>query len=440
MGTLDASIVNVALPQLSRGLNATPQATVWVATAYLLATACAVPATSSLGDHIGRRRMFLVGVPLFTLSSLGCALSPTLAWLVTCRVLQGLGTAAMLAVTIPVLRSLFPPAKLGSILGINAMTVAIGTCAGPALGGLILGWLSWPWLFLINVPIGVIAIALGIYAVPANRPNPGQYDWQGALLLAGGIAAFLLGMHEVVELTTLWLAGVLLVVCAALVISFIRHERRAARPVLPMSIWNPLFSLSVTTAFCSFFGQGVAFIALPFLFQSAYGVSPLVSALLFTPWPAIIMIVAPISGRLADKVRPSVLAVTGLSVYLVGLLFIALLGDHPATWVVLCATALAGLGFGIFQSPNNREMQGAVPMAHASSGAAVLNLNRNVAQSAGSGAVSMALVLSGAVSGSVLDEAHAATSVMWVAVAGALFAVILSLAKLHTVVSSTAKS
>ncbi|MCL2783715.1 MAG: MFS transporter, partial [Propionibacteriaceae bacterium] len=173
---------------------------------------------------------------------------------------------------------------------------------------------------------------------------------------------------------------------------------------------------------------------LPFLFQSAYGATPLQSALLFTPWPAIIMIVAPISGRLADRVRPAALALTGLSIYLAGLVAIAALGDHPPTWLVLVATTLAGLGFGIFQSPNNKEMQGSVPMRHASSAAAVLNLNRNVAQSAGSGAVSVALVLTGAGAGSLLQEARAATSVLWVAVAGAAFAVVFSAAKLRTVV------
>ena len=436
MGTLDVAIVNIALPQLSRGLDADPSSTVWVATAYLLAAACGVPATSALGDQIGRRRLFLIGVPLFTLSSLGCALSPSLAILVTFRVFQGLGTAVILAVTLPVLRALFPPEKLGSILGINAMTVALGTCAGPTLGVLILSFSSWPWLFGINVPIGVIAFFLGLYAVPYRRPESGNFDWQGALLAGAAIVAFMLGMQDLADATTLWRFGIFLSAFVVLLVIFLRWERRAARPVIPLPLWNGLFSLSVTTAFWSFFGQGVAFVALPFLFQSAYGATPLESALLFTPWPAVIVVVAPISGRLADRVRPSVLALAGLIVYLAGLIVIASLGDRPPTWLVLCATGLAGLGFGIFQSPNNREMQGAAPMRYASSAAAVLNLNRNVALSAGSGAVSVALVLTGAVAGSAAQEARAATGVLWVAVAGALFSVILSAVKLRAAKAS----
>jgi DHA2 family multidrug resistance protein-like MFS transporter len=377
--------------------------------------------------------MFLIGVPTFTLASLGCALSTSVGMLVTFRVIQGLGTAVIFAVTLPTLRRLFPPSRLGSILGINAMTVAIGTCAGPSLAGVILAITDWPWLFLINLPVGVIAVVLGIYAIPASPGEPGDFDWLGAVLAGGAIVAFMLGMRDLAASATLWRAGVLLVVCAGLIVAFLHQERRAVRPVIPLPLWTPVFSLSVMTAFWSFFGQGVAFVALPFLFQSAYGASPLRSALLFTPWPLIIVLAAPISGRLADRIRPSVLAVTGLTIYTIGLVAIACLGDHPATWVVLGATALAGLGFGVFQSPNNRDMQGAAPLRLSASAAAVLNTNRSVAQSTGSGAVSIALVLTGAVSGSIAEEAHAATSVLWVAAAGALFSLIFSAVKLRTI-------
>ena len=434
MSTLDAGIVNVALPQLAVGLHATPAATVWVATAFLMAISCSVPTTSSLGDALGRKRLFLIGVPLFTLASLGCALSPTLPALVACRVFQGLGTSMILAVAIPMYRALFPPARLGAILGINAMTVALGTCAGPSLGGLILAVASWPWLFLINLPIGALALALGWYAVPFKAGVMTHFDWRGSLLGGCGIAAFLLGMHEISGVGTLWRAGLLLAACAALVALFLRNERRAIRPLLPLQLWkNGVFSLSVATAFWSFFGQGVAFIALPFLFQSAYNATPLRSALLFTPWPFVIMLVAPISGRLADKLRPSLLATVGLCIYSAGLLAIASLGLRPPVWAVYASTALAGLGYGIFQAPNNREMQGSVPFSFASSAAAVLNLNRTLAQSAGSGAVSVALVLAGATSGSPVEQARAATAVLWVALAGAVISALVSLVKLRQV-------
>jgi len=444
MTNLDTSIVNVALHQLSRTLQAETGATVWVTTTYLLAVGCAVPATAALGDQVGRRRLLLAGVPTFTLASLACALSTTLPMLVAFRALQGMGAAMVFAVTIPIMRMIFPESRLGSVFGINAMATALGVCAGPTLGGLVLAHLSWPWLFLINVPIGVVAFAAAVVGVPQHQGVRGNFDWLGAASSAGAIAAFLVGVHEFsvavgahdsVDVARLRTGGGLLVVAALLVVVLVHCEKSATRPVLPLPMWrNSVFSLSVTTAFWSFFGQGAAFVALPLLFQSAYAATALRAAMLFTPWPAVIVLVSPIVGRLADRVRPAGLAVSGLAVYVLGLLALALLGDHPATWMVLASTALAGLGFALFQSPNNREMQGAVPIELASSGAAVLNLNRSVAQSAGSAMVSIALALSGAGVGFTLQEARAATSVLWVAVAGALLSLALSAAKLRTVV------
>ena len=436
MTNIDGSIVNVALPQLSRSLAASPQSTVWVTTTYLLAVGCAVPATAALGDQLGRRHLFLMGVPVFTLASLGCALSTSLPMLVAFRAIQGLGAASLFAVIIPIMRMMFPAARMGVIFGINAMATALGVAIGPTLGGIILARLTWPWLFLINVPLGIVAFLLALYAVPKHQGRRGDFDGVGALTIGLAIALFVVGVHLIVDIRTLWIAGLLVVVAVGFVVAFLRAEDRAPRPVLPRQMWNGVFSLAVLTAFWSFFGQGVAFVALPFLFQSAYGASPLQSALLFTPWPAIIVLAAPLSGRLADRFRPAVLAIAGLAVYLAGLVLLATLGDHPAQWWVLVCTAICGLGFAFFQSPNNREMQGAVPMSMASSGAAVLNLNRSVAQSAGSGMVSIALVLFGATAGSTLQEARAATSVLWVAVAGAAFSLVFSAFKLRSVLNA----
>jgi DHA2 family multidrug resistance protein-like MFS transporter len=434
-GTIDTSIVNVALPQLAKQLHVAPSETVWIATAFLLAVACAVPATSALGDQVGRRRLFLIGVPMFTLASLGCALSPTLGALVFFRVVQGIGSAVVLAVAIPLIRRLFPPEMLGQVLGFNAMTVAIGTSAGPTLGGVILATLSWPWLFLINVPIGIISFVIAVVIMPKGQPERGDYDWPGALWAAGAIAAFLVGVRQLAAPSTLWHAALLLAACAVFTIMFIRRERAAARPLIPLGLFTETFSLTVGTAWASFLGQGVAFVALPFLFQSAYGATPLESALLFTPWPLVIVFVAPLAGRIADRVRPANLALAGLVVLTIGLGMLALLGSHPPIWLVLVSTAICGLGFGTFQSPNNRDMMSAAPLRFASSASAVLNTNRSVGQSAGSAAVSIALVVTGAAAGSVAEQASASEAVLWVAVAAAAGAAVLSAFKLRAVVS-----
>ena len=431
MVTLDASIVNVALPTLARDLDASPSDTVWVTTAFLLAAACCIPAAAALGDRIGRRRLFAIGLPFFTLASAACAASPTLDLLIASRVAQGVGSSLVLAVPIPTFRHVFPPERLGSVLGINAMTVALGTSAGPALGGALLAVLPWPWLFLVNVPIGIVATVLGLLHLPRATGAPGGFDGWGSLLVAGAIATFLLGVRDVAGVATLPTAVVLFVLTVALVVLFVRREGRAARPVIPLPLFTRRFSLAVATASCSFFGQGIAFVALPFLFQASFGDSAWQSALLFTPWPVVIVLVAPLSGRAADRTSPALLAVVGLALLTAGLVSLALLPADPSAWDVMARTALCGLGFGVFQSPNNRDMMSAAPLRHAGSAAGVLNLNRTVAQSTGTGAVSVVFVVAGVEASSAAAHADAVATVLYLGAAATAIGVVLAAVKVR---------
>ncbi|RKR76487.1 MFS transporter [Frondihabitans australicus] len=437
MTNIDASIVNVALPTIARDLHVEAADTVWVTTAFLLAVSACLPVAIGLATKIGRKRQFLIGTPVFTLASLLCALSPTLTDLVASRILQGAAGALVFAVVIPTYRQIFPPARLGFVLGLNAMIVALGLCAGPTLGGVILAHASWPWLFLINLPIGVISSVLIVIGLPMRTREQaaavnvrGSLDLVGAVVAGLAIASFLLGVHQLADPSVIWQAVVLLVACGVLGVVFVRIERRAAVPVLPPAMFTGRFLLALLAAFWSFFGQGVAFVALPFLFQTAYHATPLESALLFTPWPLIIVIVAPISGRLADSHSPAFLAALGLTVFTVGLLSLALLGSAPPVWQVLVCTGFTGLGFAIFQSPNNRDMMASAPPRLSGSAAGMLNINRTLSQSAGAGAVSMALVITGASAASLSSQAHAANVVMYVAVAGAAIAAGVSFVRL----------
>lgn len=440
MTNIDASIVNVALPQLALDLHVEAADTVWVATAFLLAVSCCLPLAIGLATKIGRKRQFLIGTPVFTLASLFCGLAPNLDTLVASRILQGAAGALVFAVVIPTYRQIFPPQRLGFVLGLNAMIVALGLCAGPTLGGVILAHLSWPWLFFINLPIGALSSLLVLFGLPGRSREaaatvsvPGSLDLRGGVIAGLTIACFLLGVHQLADTATLWMAAVLLVACGVLGVLFVRLEGRARVPVLPPAMFTGRFLLALLAAFWSFFGQGVAFVALPFLFQTAYHASPLESALLFTPWPLIIVIVAPISGRLADTHSPAVLAAIGLSVFTIGMLTLALLGGHPPIWQVLACTGLTGLGFAIFQSPNNRDMMAAAPARLSGSAAGMLNINRTLSQSAGAGAVSMALVLTGASTASLASQAHAAGAVLYVATAGAALAAVISFLRLASI-------
>ncbi|WP_380260488.1 MFS transporter [Kineococcus sp. GCM10028916] len=431
MATIDASIVNVALPTLARDLDASASDTVWVTTAFLLAAACCIPATAALGDRIGRRRLFLVGLPVFAVASIACAAASTLGLLVAARVVQGIGSSLILAVPIPTYRHVFPPERLGSALGLNAMTVALGTSAGPTLGGLLLSVAPWPWLFLVNVPIAAVSFVLGLRHLPRVPARPGRFDASGSVLIAAAISCFLLGIRGVGATSTLPLSVALLVLAVVLVGFFVRHEARSANPVIPLGLFTRPFSLAVLTAACSFFGQGTAFVALPFLFQESFGDSALRSALLFTPWPLVIVVVAPLSGRAADRVSPRLLALIGLVVLAGGLLSLALLPDGASTVDILVRTGVCGLGFAVFQSPNNRDMMAAAPLRLAGSAAGVLNLNRTVSQSTGSGAVGVLFVIAGVATGSAAAHTHAVSLVLTVGAAVTAVGAVLAAVRLR---------
>lgn len=422
MGTLDSSIVNIALQTIARSLRVSAAQTVWVTTVFLLVSAATIPAAATLSDRIGRRAVFLIGVPLFTLASLGCGLSSTLGALVAFRALQGVGASLIFAVAIPMFRMLFGPRELGGVLGLNSMTVAIGISSGPLLGGLLLSIASWHWLFFINVPIGAVIALVGAAVMPrrpADLPAPPRFDGVGAAAIGAALVAVVLGMHQLAAAGEEWTALPLFAGAAVCGGIFIWTERRVASPVIPLDLFNARFTLAVLTAFWSFLGQGIAFVALPLLFQSAYGATPLQAALLFTPWPLAVALVAPFSGRLTGRVPPSRLALIGLTVFTVGLVALFLLPAHPPWWLAVGGTALSGLGFGFFQPANNTDMMAAAPQRSNAAAGAVLNANRTVGQSTGAALVGMGLLIGGAGAGDASAEAAASQAVLLVAAGGA---------------------
>ncbi|MGS0743011.1 MFS transporter [Glaciimonas sp. GG7] len=431
MTVLDGSIVNVALPIIARDLHVIPSAAVWIANAYILAGAMTMVAFASLGDVIGFRRLYMGGILLFTLSSLGCALSQSLLSLNILRFVQGIGAAAAMSIGPALYRNIFPSRLLGSALGINAMVVASSLAAGPAIGGAMLSVLSWPWLFAVNVPIGIVTLLLARRVLPSDRGHGGKFDIAGAILSALALAAIVsavdgLSRHDSWANEAM-LAGVGLLATAL----FIVRQKRAAAPLLPLDIFSSVrFSMAVATSLCSFIGQGIAFISLPFLFQGAYGFSPLMSAALFTPWPVAIVIVAPIAGRLADRYPAALLSTCGLAVYTLGLVLLTLLGEHPSVIDILWRAFICGIGFGFFQSPNNREMMSNAPRSRSGTASGVLAIARTFGQSLGAALVAIALAAAGnrlahsANTASV--DASAVHFSLWVAACATLLGTVIS--------------
>ena len=436
MTVLDGSMLNVALPQIARALDAPAGGALWVANAYLLAVAMTLAIFAALAERLGYRRLFAGGLAVFTLASLGCALSSSLAMLTALRVLQGIGGAACLSIGPAILRTIFPNRLLGRVLGLNALLVAASTAVGPTLGGALLSWLGWPWLFAINVPLGAIALALG-RAVPDNpQPASARFDSAGAVLSAAAMGAFIMAADACAHLGTADRARQALLVYGSIAVAagwaFVWRQRRATAPLVPLDMFaSRRFSMAALTSVASFVGQGITFVALPFLFQTVYGGSALHSALLFTPWPIGIMLAAPHAGRLADRYPAAILSSVGLALLAAGLLSLALLPMGAQAWDIAWRNLLCGIGFGFFQSPNNREMLSNVARTRSGAASGILAIMRTFGQCCGTAVVGIVLSTFDRDLGGGAAGMHAIRLCLAIAVASTVMALCISVGRIR---------
>ncbi|MBV8914378.1 MAG: MFS transporter, partial [Acetobacteraceae bacterium] len=331
LGTLDSSIANVALPTIAADLNGTPAASVWVVNGYQLATAVALLPMATVGERVGAKRLYLAGVALFTLASLGCTIAPGMGWLVFARVLQGLGGACTSVVGGVLMRAAFPARLLGRGIALFGLTVAISTALGPSVAAGILAVASWRWLFAVNLPIGALALAIAAGFLPRSRAQHRPFDLSGALLNGLGIALLVIGVDALGESARIGLAETL--AGLGLLGALMLHERSRLHPLVPLDLLRiPLFSLSFATSICSYAAQTIAYVSLPFFFQHELGYSEVRTGLLITPWPLVIVVVAPLSGYLSERYPAGILSSIGLGCLSAGMLALALLPAAPADW------------------------------------------------------------------------------------------------------------
>ncbi|HEX3432154.1 MAG TPA: MFS transporter [Rhizomicrobium sp.] len=390
MAVLDSAIANVALPTIARDLHTDAAFSIWVVNGYQLAITVSLLPLASLGDIIGYRRVYLCGMVLFTLASLACSLSHTLAQLALARVVQGFGAAGIMSVNTALIRFIYPQRLLGRGIGINAVVVAIAAAAGPTIASGILSVAHWPWLFAVNVPIGLVTLALGSKALPTTPRGSHGFDLAGAALsaatfgfLIGGIDAGghgEAGRYVALELTLAVVFGYLLV----------RRELTRAVPLFPVDLLSiPMFGLSVGTSICSFAAQMLALVALPFHLQQEFGYTAVQTGLIITPWPLAIAVAAPIAGRLADRYPAGLLGALGLVVFAIGLVALAFLPQRPDFQEVAWRMVICGLGFGFFQAPNNRAMIAAAPRHRSGGASGMLGTARLLGQTMGAALVAL---------------------------------------------------
>lgn len=351
---LDAAIANVALPAIAHSLQVTPAESVRVVTAYQMALVMALFSGAALGESLGYRRVYTVGIALFVGASALCAFAPSLSFLVVARFLQGLGGAAIMSLGVALLRFVVPQEQLGSAIGWNALAVALSSAAGPTVGAFVLSTLSWPWLFAINLPLGALVL-LATRALPNVPGSARKVDLLSAGLNAVAFGALVVGAELMPERPVL--ATCLLAAGALAMVALLRREMPSEAPLVPLDLLrNASFRTSVIASVCCFVGQSAAMVSLPFYLQHGLGKSALTTGLLITPWPLTVALVAPISGRLVNRISGAWLCAAGGALLALGLALAALVPDDGRPFLLIPFIVLCGLGFGLFQVPNNRNM------------------------------------------------------------------------------------
>jgi MFS transporter, DHA2 family, multidrug resistance protein len=392
LAVMDSAIANIALPTIARDLDASPAFSIWIVNGYQLAITISLLALASLGEIIGYRRVYLIGLLLFTLASLFCTLSHTLSLLTVARIVQGFGAAGIMSVNTALVRFIYPREQLGRGIGINAMVVATSAAVGPTVAAGILAVATWPYLFAVNLPIGLAAFALGLRYLPHAPRASHMFDWQSAGLSAitfgFGIAAIdSLGHGEALlaclaEFTVAVIAGALLMY----------RQTHMTSPLLPVDLLRiPVFALSIATSIASFCAQMLALVSIPFYLQSRYGYSAVEMGLLITPWPITVAIAAPLAGRLVEHYPAGLLGGIGLLLFAGGLGSLATLPANPSHFDVAWRMALAGAGFGLFQTPNNRTMIAAAPRERTGGASGMLGTARLLGQTTGAALVALFL-------------------------------------------------
>jgi len=392
LAVMDGAIANIALPTIAKDLDASPAFSIWIVNGYQLAITISLLPLASLGEIVGYRRVYLAGLLLFTLASLACTLSHDLLSLTVSRIIQGFGAAGIMSVNTALVRFIYPRAQLGRGIGLNAMVVAISAAVGPTVAAGILAIATWPYLFAVNLPIGLAALVLGLRFLPHAPRAAHMFDWQSAVLSAltfgCGIAAIdSLGHGEallvcIAEFGIAVGAGVLLVY----------RQTHMASPLLPVDLLRiPVFALSIATSIASFCAQMLAGVSIPFYLQSRYGYSAVEMGLLITPWPITVAFAAPLAGRLVERYPAGLLGGIGLLLFAAGLGSLAALSSHPSHFDVAWRMALSGLGFGLFQTPNNRTMIAAAPRERSGGASGMLGTARLLGQTTGAALVALFL-------------------------------------------------
>ena len=392
MGVLDGTVMNVALPTLSKEFNVTPSDIIWVVNAYQLVVTMMLLGFAAIGDVFGYKKVFLCGVSIFVTASALCAMSKSFEMMVASRILQGIGGACTMSINTALLRIIFPPARLGRVMAANAVIVAVTAASGPALGGAILSVGHWSWIFLMNIPLGLAALIIGWKLLPHNPPQKTKQKLDGQSVVMNAVFFGLLiytieGMAHDGFSTLLLLQAVVTVIVGVL---YIRRQLQIPMSILPVDLFRiPIFSLSIGCSIACFTAQMLALVSLPFFMQHSLGMGVAATGLLMTPWPLATTLTAPIAGRMIERVHPGILGAVGMGIFAIGLCLLATLGNDTELWNLAWRMAVCGIGIGLFQTPNNVTITTSAPIQRSGGASGMLGTARVLGQTLGTAIVAI---------------------------------------------------
>jgi DHA2 family multidrug resistance protein-like MFS transporter len=396
MASLDTAIANVALPAIAADLHVGPADVIWVVNVYQIALVATLLPLAALGEIVGHHRIYLAGLLLFTLASLACAGAWSLPSLLTARVLQGLGASGIMSVNTALVRYVYPGRLQGRGFGHNAMVVATAFTLGPTIASGILALGPWPWLFAVNIPFGLVAMAIGLKTLPRTPRASHAFDFPGALLAASCLGLFMLGIGSAAHHERPAYIAIELIAAIGLGWVLIRRQADHPAPILPIDLFRrPLFTLSTATAICSFAVQGLAFVSLPFYFEDILGRTQVETGFFMTPWPLVVAIMAPIAGRLSDRYAAGILGSLGLALLGLGMALLAALPANPGVADIVWRMALCGCGFGFFQAPNMKAIMSSAPSGRSGSASGIVATARLIGQTSGAALAALCFGLVG---------------------------------------------
>ena len=382
MSTLDGSIVNIAMPTMSKDLAISMNEAEWIVSVYMITICCLLIFWGRISDTIGKIKIFKIGTLIFILGSLFCGISSTLEMLLISRIIQATGASMTMATNYGIITENFPPEMRGRSLGVLGSFVSLGSIAGPGIGGVIIQKYTWHYIFLINIPIGIFAFVLGYFVFPKSKKKdiPLNLDYLGFILFDMFIISLFMGIFigQVIGFTKLSII-ILFIIAVCSFVGFIFREKRAKNPLIDLTIFNnKSFSVGLACAVLIFSSNLFMNTLLPFYLQDTLKLSSLVSGFILMCVPIAMVIVAPISGALSDKIGSEGLTFLGLFIVSISQLLFILIGLKTTISYLVILTLLAGTGVALFQSPNNSIIMSSVEHNHLGIAGSINSLARNI--------------------------------------------------------------